>query len=108
MSRSLYASGGSADSSGKIDSIETNRDEASGGPGKSPLPPLFRDCRFSPEGRFDKLSVSGAVFETPALFPLTLSLSKGEPAFVDSPFPEEDDRGSRVRDGGRVIGHVRS
>jgi hypothetical protein len=47
------------------------------------------DCRFSPKRGFDKLSLSGWGVDFKALFPFTLSLSKGVFAFVDSLKGEE-------------------
>ncbi len=50
---------------------------------------LFRswwDCRFSPRSCFDELSTSGSRVDSIDDFSLTLSSSKGERAFIDSPW----------------------
>jgi len=44
-----------------------------------------RDCRFSPRSCFDELSTSGSRPDFIDDFPLTLSPSKGERAFIDTP-----------------------
>ncbi len=54
----------------------------------------FRDCRFSPNRGFDKLSLSGRELDFEGLFPLALSPSKGVFAFIDSPFRRNDEFGA--------------